>query len=97
MLQTTTNIAVRERKGRQGSARNNARGLVSWYAHFLATFLYLKIEGRAPAALPYAREVVAEEGQRGCCASQENRKKGRALEMKIDTKNPYHLHRHAVI
>lgn len=72
MLQTTTNIAVRVTKGREGSVRNNLRGLVSWYSYLLATFMFLKIEGRAPAALPYAQEVVTEEGQQGCCASQEN-------------------------
>lgn len=72
MLQTTTNIAVRVRKGREGSVRNNLRGLVAWYSYLLATFLYLKIEERVPAALPYAQEVVTEEGQQGCCARQEN-------------------------
>lgn len=71
LLQTTTNIAVRVRKGREGSVRNNVRGLVSWYPHLLARFLYLKIEGRAPAAPPYARAAVPE-GQRGRCATQGN-------------------------
>ena len=44
MLQTTTNIAVGVRKGREGSVRNNLQTLLPYLP---ATFLFLKAEGRA--------------------------------------------------
>lgn len=77
MTQTTTNIAVRVRKEREGSVRNNLQGLVSWDSYLPATFLFLKIEGKAPAARPYAREAVTEEVSKDAVAVRRTEKKAK--------------------
>lgn len=65
--------------------------------YFLATFLRLKIEGRVPGVVPYAERWTRSRAARMLRTQNTGKQQGKALEIKIDTKNLHHLHRHALI